>query len=274
MKELINHHVHSTGSDGKLSPKEVVELAIEKKLDFICFTDHYPRHNKDPWSNNFFTLEYIEEIKKLKEYYKDKIEISFGVEIDWFENINDWIKDEIKKNDFDFVIGSVHILKINNKSFGLNFEKEIFKENAEKIGFKKLVKDYYNQIRIMVESKLFDCVGHLDVIKYYNDNSKYFNQEEKWYKEEIKQTLKLIKDNKLAIEINTSGLNAPCKEQYPSFWILKEANKLNIPLTIGSDMHYPGQINAWLEKAIELAKQAGYKSIIKFKNRKMIEIEI
>ena len=33
-------HIHSTASDGKLSPSEVVRLAIEKKLDVIALTDH------------------------------------------------------------------------------------------------------------------------------------------------------------------------------------------------------------------------------------------
>ena len=40
-KFLINHHVHTTGSDGKLSPEETIKLAIDLGLKFICFTDHY-----------------------------------------------------------------------------------------------------------------------------------------------------------------------------------------------------------------------------------------
>ncbi|MTI70262.1 MAG: PHP domain-containing protein [Firmicutes bacterium] len=33
-------HIHTTASDGKLTPKEVVNLAIERKLDAISITDH------------------------------------------------------------------------------------------------------------------------------------------------------------------------------------------------------------------------------------------
>lgn len=36
----IDLHMHSTASDGKLSPKELVDLAIEKKIPVIAITDH------------------------------------------------------------------------------------------------------------------------------------------------------------------------------------------------------------------------------------------
>ena len=36
----IDLHVHSTASDGKLSPREVIDLAIERKIPVIALTDH------------------------------------------------------------------------------------------------------------------------------------------------------------------------------------------------------------------------------------------
>lgn len=38
--KYIDLHVHSTASDGTLTPSEVVDLAIEKKLSAIALTDH------------------------------------------------------------------------------------------------------------------------------------------------------------------------------------------------------------------------------------------
>ena len=35
-----NLHCHSTNSDGKLSPKEVVDLFKENGYSFLCFSDH------------------------------------------------------------------------------------------------------------------------------------------------------------------------------------------------------------------------------------------
>ena len=37
---MIDLHTHSTASDGELSPKDLVSLAIEKNIDVIALTDH------------------------------------------------------------------------------------------------------------------------------------------------------------------------------------------------------------------------------------------
>ncbi|MEQ8198879.1 MAG: PHP domain-containing protein, partial [Clostridiaceae bacterium] len=33
-------HIHSTSSDGKLTPEEIVKLAIEREIQYISITDH------------------------------------------------------------------------------------------------------------------------------------------------------------------------------------------------------------------------------------------
>lgn len=276
MNHLINHHVHSTGSDGKLSPEQTIKLAIKKNLNFMCFTDHYPYPaDVDDWGKDFHSEEYYKQIQKLIKKYKDKIEISFGGEFDWIETHSEYTKKEINKRKYDFILCSIHKIKIKNKYLTINNSEEIWNKILIEIkGVKNLIKEYYKQLRLAAKSRLFDCIAHFDLIKIYNENSKYFNENEKWYKEEVLKTLDSIKNNNLCIEINTSGIRRKCKEQYPSFWILKIANKMNIPITISSDSHYPEDIDKDLLHAINLAKKAGYSSIIKFKNRKPIKISI
>jgi predicted metal-dependent phosphoesterase TrpH len=36
----IDLHIHSTASDGKLTPAEIVRQALERGLTFIALTDH------------------------------------------------------------------------------------------------------------------------------------------------------------------------------------------------------------------------------------------
>jgi len=36
----IDLHIHTTASDGRLSPEEIVKLAMEKGLRAIAITDH------------------------------------------------------------------------------------------------------------------------------------------------------------------------------------------------------------------------------------------
>ena len=273
MKNLINHHVHTTGSDGKLSPEDTIKLAIEKKLSFICFTDHYPcPEGFDEWFLDFHSEEYYKKVLKLKEEFKDKIDISFGAEINWIMNYEEWIKTEIKKREYDYILGAVHHLGKYN--LAINSSEEKWNRLIKEFGsVQELNKEYYYQIRLMVESGIFDCVAHFDLVKVWNKNSKYFSEDEEEYKKQVLEVLNKIKKSGICVEINTSG-ERKSGENHPSFWILEQANKMDIPITIGSDSHSPEQIDYGLEKAIELAKKAGYKSILKFKNRKAIEIRI
>lgn len=274
MKELINHHVHTTGSDGKLSPEDTIKLAIENGLTFICFTDHYPY---PPWiddkvGKDFHSNEYYKEIEKVKNF-KDKIEFSFGAEIEWFPENEAWIKSEIKKRRFDYVLGAIHHIG-KEREWGIGSEED-FNNAIKKFGnIKGVIKNYYERVRSMVKSNIFDCIAHFDYIKIWNFDSQYFSQEDDWYKKEVLKTLDEVEKSKICIEINTSGWRRKCKEQYPSLWILKEMKKRDIPITIGSDSHYKENIIENLEKAIVIAKQAGYTSIVKFKERKMIEVKI
>lgn len=37
---MIDLHTHTTASDGEKSPKELIDLAIEKNIDTLAITDH------------------------------------------------------------------------------------------------------------------------------------------------------------------------------------------------------------------------------------------
>jgi histidinol-phosphatase (PHP family) len=278
MKELINFHMHSTGSDGQLKPEEVVKEAIAKGLHYICFTDHFYRPselNKCWDTSRFHSQDYVAEIRRLQKAYADKIDISFGAEFDWLPNHVDWIKNEVKKQKYDYVMGSVHFIFKGKKDSHFLFSRgEVlkWKKVAEDFGgIKEFVTAYYQHMRAMIESEIFDSIGHFDVIKIHN-KPEFFSEKEEWYKKEVIQILDLLKKSKMAIEINTSGITRDVEAYYPSLWILKEAKKRNIPITIGTDAHNREQISKELLNAYEFARQAGYKEIVRFKDRKMIKV--
>jgi histidinol-phosphatase (PHP family) len=273
--------MHSTGSDGNLTPQEVVKEAIEQGIHFMCFTDHYRRPSEldSCWdTSKFHPKEYVKDIRSLQKKYKDKIDISFGAEFDWLPNDIDWLKNELSKEDYDFAIGSVHLFFKGKQVIPFMFsngEGEQWVLAAKEFGGnKEMVKEYYKEMRAMIKSKIFDSVGHFDVIKIHNKDSMLFSENEDWYKKEVLMTLDVLKDSKMAMEINTSGLSRDVAMQYPSLWILKEAKKRNIPITIGSDAHSRERVGKDLDFAYNFAREAGYTSIVRFKARKMISVEI
>ena len=102
--EMMNLHNHTTYSDGRYSPKEIIEAGIDYGLTHIAITDHFM--TKKVESLPFDGLPgYIGEIKTLAEEFDDKIVVLCGVEIDSSKKRTDFSKlnyDDL--NNLDFVL--------------------------------------------------------------------------------------------------------------------------------------------------------------------------
>ena len=282
--DVGDNHLHSTGSDGELTPEQIIKKAIALGLAYVCFTDHYPFppefesgfENADRWAH-FHNQKYYEEVQRIKKQFADRIEVFFGAEFHWLEKYQDWTEQELAKRDYDYALAAVHMVPKGRNLNPINWTDEIFQKAIKDYnGIENLVREYYRQVRLLAQSGLFDCIAHLDLIKVFNKDDKYFSEKEDWYHEVVLQTLDAIAETRICIEINTSGLRDffPCKDQFPSYWIIQEACKRNIPITLGSDAHEKQDIGSGLDYAIELAKKASYEHILKFKNRKPIEVPI
>ena len=288
---MIDNHIHvksHKSADAPLLIEETIKSAIQKKLSTITFTEHFtfPKGFIDPSpykTDSLSTTEYdylVNQLQKFQIKYADQIEILIGAEVDWLPDYKDEIVKGLKKYNFDYVNGSVHFVgtyieKGRNVNLGIDATIDLFKKGVDIYGStKNFIAEYYKYVQDLVKTGIYDNCAHLDLIKKFNIDSELFNQKQKWYIDLVEKTLKIIKKYDMSIEINTSGLLKPCNEIYPSFWILEKANKLGIPLTLGSDTHSPEKVGFEIDKAINYAKSAGYKKVCKYINRERLFIEI
>ena len=251
-----NYHLHTTISDGKLKPEELIKLAIKKNLDTICITDHYhlPPDFKEE-RNDFYSEKDYRTLRRLQVKYKNKINILVGVEFDWLKDHKEWTGKEASRKKYDYKLLSVHFLKSKGGYSFIDLSEEGFDETIKKEGgIKKVVEAYYGGLREGIKTGYFDAVAHFDIIKIWNKDKKYFSGKEKWYESQVRETLKLIKKKSMKMEINTAGWRKPCNEQYPSEWILKEALNRGIPILIGTDGHKKEEIDYKLDEAYNLLK--------------------
>lgn len=295
MDGYSNSHVHSTGSDGLLTPKQIIEESLRCELANVSFAEHhrlsgskildgmfsYPGADVKELQKlkaeyaSYYSDAHFGKLQKLKTEYVNKIAISIGVEMDWFEEYAKHIGQEISKRNYDFALGSIHFLKFkDNPNYTtihkIDSQTKFFLQSYG--GIEGVIREYYKQTRLMAESKLFDCIGHIDRIK--SSFGHLFSGKESWYIKEIEETLDTIKDVGICAEINTSGLNhPPSNEMYPSENIIRKMNERNIPITIGTDGH-KSPVNYTLKKGYDLAKRAGYKAVNFFQGRERREISI
>jgi len=272
----LNNHIHTNFSkDGKSPMQEVIAAARKAGLKIIAITDHFPLPEgfKAQAGDSYMAREQLNEYIKLvlteKERNKD-IDIRLGAEIDFRPGFEKLIPAQIKGIDFDYVLGGVHTLAGWNTRSGWDFDysKEVWETGLIKKDIKKVYKEYFGLVRQLISSGLFDAVAHLDIIKKFNENSEYFDENEDEYKQEVIKCLDLIEKTGIVLEVNTRGMFKPCKAVYPSEWILKEAFKRKIEITIGSDCHNAPRITEGYDYAERLLRKIGYKKLVAFKKRK------
>ncbi|MDO7021751.1 PHP domain-containing protein, partial [Brachyspira innocens] len=84
MKYISNLHTHTIYCDGKNTVEENIETAINKGLISIGFSGHSHFEKDDTSMSRENTIKYLENIKKAKDIYKDKIQVYLGIEGDYY----------------------------------------------------------------------------------------------------------------------------------------------------------------------------------------------
>ena len=101
---MINLHNHTTFSDGRYSPREIIEAGIEFGLTHIAIADHYMTRKVDSIPFNRL-MDYIKEIRILAEEFQDDITVLCGVEIDACNERTDFPNMQYEDlNSLDFVL--------------------------------------------------------------------------------------------------------------------------------------------------------------------------
>jgi histidinol-phosphatase (PHP family) len=257
---MVDYHMHTTFSDGKSSYLSYLEVARKKDLAEIGFADHITLAPVD-WCVKEIDFPVLREnLKNLCNNFSEDVQVRFGLEMDYFPGKEDELRQIITYFPVDYVIGSVHFIG------DWNFDSDV--SLYGKWSNNELYRMYFEHVQKAAKSGLFDIIGHFDLIKKFNcwpetDQLALFEE-----------TLKILKEANVVLELNTSGIDRPCKEFFPSREILALACKHGIQVTLGSDAHQPDQVARHFDSAIALLKEVGYTKITRFRNRQRGEIDI
>ena len=257
----FDYHMHTTLSDGHNTHEEMVLTAIEKGFDEIGFSDHFCIKQPCNWAVGADAISQLEEkIIEMKEKYSDRISILFGIEVDYFEDLEQEIRGSLQKFNFDYIIGSIHFLD--------NWNYDTDKSRYEEFSNDFLYEWYFSVLQKAAKSGLFDVMGHPDLIKKFRiwpETSK---------KQLFEETAAVFAESGVAFEINTSGKDRPCGEFFPGVELLKTFFNAGVPVTLGSDSHQKEQIGRHFDEARTILKEIGYTKITRFKNRKRVDVTI
>ncbi len=254
--DLHNHTKLCNHAKGEM--EEYIHIAIQKDIKYFGFSDHAPMDFDKKYRMNFNDMQYYEnEVKRLKNKYKDKIEILLGYEVDFLPNHMD---KRVLKAKVDYLIGSIHFLN------GWGFDNPEFIGEYKNKDIDKIWEEYFEAIKNMAKSGLFDIVGHIDLIKVF----KYLPKKE--VKLIANEAIKEIKKANMVVELNMAGYKKPINELYPSNDILELIKEYDIPITFGSDAHNSNEICKYEDRLQKIVKKFDFTKCAIFKNRDRVLI--
>ena len=255
--DLHNHTVLCNHAEGEID--EYIHKAIENGTKIFGFSDHAPMDFDPKYRMGFEQMNsYETDVLNAKKKYEKEIEILLGYEVDYLKGHMDKRALHVE---VDYLIGSVHFLD------GWGFDNPEFIGAWETQDIDAIWQKYFDTIEDMANSKLFDIVGHFDLIKVFKFMPKG-DITKMAYK-----ALEAIKKSDMVLELNVAGYRKKVAQPYPSLSLLKQAFKLNIPITFGSDAHKPEQVSMFNDEIIEMAKSVGYTKCAFFRKRKREFIE-
>ena len=240
---MFDYHIHTTVSfDGKDDAKAMLAAAEEKGLKEICFTD--PIDYTPEMAMVFDTAAYKAAYENLT---SDKLKIRRGMEYGLEPENQERLKQDLKRYDFDFVIGSVHLVD------GLDVYMAPYWED----------KTYDEAIRLFLEQTLrcvqvhgdYDVLGHLTFIAKARANPKRGLIPFGDYRELFDEILKELVRHDKGLEVNTSGVDL-CGGTLPTMDFVRRYHELGGRIvTVGSDAHNTARVGQHSFETVEQVKE-------------------
>ncbi len=248
-----NFHTHTLFCDGKNSPRELVESAIELGFNALGFSGHsFTAFDTEYCMSPEATEKYISEISALKEEYAGRLSIFCGIEQDIFS--------QIERERFDYVIGSVHYIKHRGKYLPVDLSAETTADIIRSYfsgDFISFATAYFETVGEVCDVTGCDIIGHIDLIMKYADILG-FKQNNK-YLEVAEKTVEALCKYNVPFEINTGAMARGVREEpYPSPELLGIIRYLGGSIIINSDCHDKRYLGYGLDSAAEIAKQVGF----------------
>lgn len=249
-------HVHTKICDGKSTPEEIVQKAIALGFESIGFSGHSYTAFDGSYCMECKDIKlYREELEKVRKKYPE-FDILIGIERDYYSS--EW-------DNYDYVIGSLHYVVKDGVHISIDYTTEIMEESVEKYfggDYKEYVREYYENLKDVVEKTGADVVGHFDLITKFNEGNKYFDEDSQWYKELALDCLRQVAKHKPLFEVNTGAVARGLRTKpYPVKFILEEIKNLGCDIIITSDCHHVDNLGYGFDETIKYVKECGFDKV-------------
>ena len=251
---IFDSHLHTKFSaDSEMLAADA--LAKAKALNLgVVFTEHFDYGLElNGRKFEFNPAEYMREYKNLRGE-----NVRLGVEVGLRQSARAANKNFIAQADFDFVIGSIHLVD----DFDIYYP-DFYVGKDKATAYRK----YFQQMAEEISVADFDALGHIDYIcraaPYENPEIDYPT-----FKAEIDAVLKIVIERGKVLELNTRRFDKAraVEELIPVYKKYRELGGRFV--TIGSDAHRVAAVGNYFNRALEFANELELTPVT-FRERKL-----
>lgn len=216
---------------------DYVSFAIKNGYKMFGVSDHVflPGVHQPSIRGDYSLLnEYINEFNRVKEEYKNEIEMFLGFECEYCSDFHNYYLSLLKDKDFDFLICGQHMRLDRNGFKSGYFGKDLPLDWSLSV--------YTHDIIDAMKSGLFLYIAHPDI--FFVEATEVNDQ----YKQATKDIIEAAIKYNSVLEINIHGFlrnhyhNGEYSIEYPCLYFWEEVAKTNIRVVCGGDFHNPNEI--------------------------------
>lgn len=227
-------HTHTTFSDGKNTPEEMVRAAMALGFKRIGISDHsYTSFDGSCCMKREDIPAYRAEISRLKAKYAGQIEVLCGIEQDLYA--------DLPPEGYDYAIGSVHYLKKDGEYLPVDESVNELYDSVRR-GFggdaTAFAEAFFAAAASFAYDPLISIIGHFDLLTIFSDRYPLFDEDDPRYIRAWQSAAARLISAGKCFEINTGGMARKYRAlPYPSDRIISFLIQNGARLVLSSDSH-------------------------------------
>ncbi len=257
-----DYHLHSEFSaDAHEKIENLCKAAVKQGVAEIAITDHveFGVHETNDWPDFERRRQAIEECR---ERFAGQLVLLSGLEMGQSYLEREAEQDVLKRDRFDFIIGSLHVLP------GIGRIGKLDYENGD---IEKYIRVYLDESKKLAQNGDFDVMGHINFLFRYIPKEKQKQFDACNYKKDYEELFEILISREKGIEINTSGCRTILEAPMPSLEMIKWYRECGGKIvTVGSDGHSLRSAYAGLERGYKEAREAGFEKTAIFRERRLV----
>ncbi len=241
-----NYHTHTVRCGHAVGEdRDYVEAAIAAGLKKMGFSDHAPFRFPDGFTfcshvSPERAEEYISSVEKLREEYKNKIELHVGFETEFLPTYHK------EKVDYYRSLGAEYLILGNHFLYD-GYPDTVYASTPTTD--EELLRRYTDELIQGIETGDFSYIAHPDMFNFTGDDRTYERQ--------VKRLCDASNGNGIPLEINLLGIRT--NRHYPKAKFWEIAGKSGVKTVFGMDAHMPqdaGDLSS-AEKAYKMVENYG-----------------